>query len=167
MKRIFSHFKHAASMGMFVSFVFLWFSVLSGIPLIVAADKAPKKEDGVSLRTVNLVEPIGGFRRIQIEGKLGGKGFLDVDRGSGEFDMFGEPGARAAVAFEPIEIELRPVKLAKEDPAKRRLFDIVSDGKLKVRLRLLISATADGPHRLLVLDEKGKVTRAVTLEPYR
>jgi hypothetical protein len=118
--------------------------------------------DKVALTTV--YQPGGG--RMQVTGTLGGEGTLIIDPNRATFSPLGDVAGATKIAVRSVPVKLKPVPAAGKDARPpQELYEVA--GAPDARLRLVIGPTAAGPHRLLTLDEQGRVVGVQTLEPIR
>jgi len=119
----------------------------------------------VALRTVYLAEPIGRCHQITVSGELGGAGQVTLDGNTCTITQFGDLGVCTKIAFEPVEVKIRQLRLADPTGQGRRLFQL--DGKLEpadAQFFLIVPRRRSQPHRLVV-DLSNDHRRVVTLEP--
>jgi hypothetical protein len=69
----------------------------------------------------------GAYRRIGVEGNLGGAGKLSLDPNYITVDAFGEPGMTTLMGFQPHPVTLETVDAADPLGLERRLYQVVSD----------------------------------------
>jgi len=129
----------------------------------LGSNASGSQSQAVSFRSAYLHTAIGGGRQIQITGIPGGSGQLTLNPNAGGLTEYGDVGVTTLIVPHKIPVELRPVTMAKQDRMGRQLFDLVS-AQLQARLRLVLSPQQAESARLLELDERGQVSRVVTLE---
>ena len=122
------------------------------------------KDDSKSTRS-----EVQGF--VRLSGTLNGPGSLSYDKNQTEFTAFGDGGMSTLMGYLPTAVKIRNTNTADPAGRKRRLYEIVVDtdrrrgfgpSQLPLRCQLVLSATADGPHRLIVRDA-GTITHVLPL----
>jgi Leucine-rich repeat (LRR) protein len=93
----------------------------------------------------------GAYRRIGLEGSLGGAGKLSLDPNYITVDAFGEPGMTTLMGFQPHPVTIRPVETADPLGLERRLYQVLSDDPRNAnRCFLVLGKTEAAAHRLLL-----------------
>ncbi len=113
--------------------------------------------------------PVSGIRRLTLTGRPGAEMTVILDPNNCTMDAYGEPQQCTQVGFKRFEVRLKPVHVP---PAEQglgaligRLYDIEGLPEHLPRMRAVLSDKPGAFGRLLIRDEKGDVSRVITLEP--
>jgi RNA polymerase sigma factor (sigma-70 family) len=141
-------------------------------PAPAKPEVADKKGTTLSLATDYLFERVDvdvtgslGAHRISVNISLddkGGKGSMEFDPNSSQFNKFGDEGGRTEIKIRTWDVTLSPLEF--EDPTKkgRRVYEVKGEG-LKERVFLVVAREETGESRLLVADKDGMVQRVLPL----
>lgn len=148
---------------------------------ILPDGQPPPYTKDIALKSTYLTEPVfGNIFEITIRGRIGGLGILLLDPNkSSSIDVFGDRAGfqtmmgsyLSEMGFpHPPYIKIQPVRPEKPDKKQRYLLEIApADGWFsdppRMRLLVVLGKEASGPHRLVVMNERGVVVRVIPLEP--
>jgi len=134
-----------------------------------AAEGPAAKALEVDLGTVYLTRPVGPAmaRRVAVQGRLPGPGFVELDPSACTVGPFGD--AQACTRRATVRLAVRFVALGASDPAGRgrRAFRIEGEGwPAEGHGYVLVTPGGDGgPFRLVVQEGDDDGRRVITLEP--
>lgn len=145
----------------------LMMSATLGVLGVSATAEVPQKaaRSKVALQSVYLTEPIDTARQVSIEGELGGKAQVILDRNLCTLNQFGDTQSCTRMFIAPVEVKLTQLRLADPSGKARRIFRLEGQLEPDGSQYFLILPQQGKDHARLVVNFGENTARVITLEP--